>query len=496
MLLDGHSKVRGIPASNAISRKAVIVKAIKIKTEWASLGLTEDGSAILCAKYNGETHCVRFDSLKRLKQAMDTRKVSVKKWVVAIPKRHCILKTLTLPASDLDEASTMIEFELPSIIPLSMDEIVYGTTISNKQDNMLNVLVCILKTNTLNEFLKSYRAIGIEPHRIILDSLAIQNWFSNVDTIIHEIAICALVNRHNSIVQTCIDGNLHRANELISSRHDNMTYANEVFREILHQRKDLVISQKVKSVYLLAGEKEYVSEVNNLLCSIKHDSAYFGKVIVVSNPKIVHYRNNTKPEECEGEFIREAVIAEGLLDLALHLKLPHSNLISQKFTKIHKKRAFLLKHVITGILALVLVLFVWLNLVAMNWRIQGMSRMVESQIAPIADIAGKVDSKRQRVRAIQRQLSNRGQITAIVYELYRFTPKSITLSELNFTFRHNQASIDIKGQADMLSTAFDYTEAVAKAELLNGLQVKDAQQIPRPGGSVTVFKASCDIGNN
>ena len=122
--------------------------------------------------------------------------------------------------------------------------------------------------------------------------------------------------------------------------------------------------------------------------------------------------------------------------------------------------------------------------------------MIDSQIAPIASIASKVDSKRQRVRAIQRQLSNRGQITAIINELYRFTPKNISLSELNFVFRHNGVSIDIKGQADVLSTAFDYTDAVTEAELLSGLQIKDAQQIPRPGGSIAVFQASCDIWND
>ena len=122
-----------------------------------------------------------------------------------------------------------------------------------------------------------------------------------------------------------------------------------------------------------------------------------------------------------------------------------------------------------------------------------MSRMIESQITPIEHTASTVDSKRQRVSAIQKQLSNRGQITAVIDELYRYTPRAISLSELRFVSGHSRASIEIKGQADALSTAFDYTEAMSKAELLSSIQILNAQQIPRPGGSVVVFKAHCGI---
>lgn len=472
------------------------METIKIKSEWASVNLAEDGSAVVCSKCNSTARCIRFDSLEQLKQAIDKRKVSVNKWALAIPRKNCILKTLSLPASDLDEASTMIEFELPSIIPLPTDEIVYGTATSNKQENIINVLVCILKVNTLNEYLELYKVNGIEPHRIILDSLAIQNWFSNTDTTTRETAINVLVNEHDCIIQTCVDGNLYKTNELTRSRKDRTTYANEILREILHQQDELASFQKKKSEYLLAGEKKCVSEVKNLLGFIGHKPASPQNVIVVPNPRILHYNSEANSEELEDKFTREAAVAEGLLDLAANFKLPHSNLLPQKYKKKHAKRAVLLKHVVTGTLTLVLVIFVWLNLVAMNWRIKRMSRMVESQIAPIAGIASKVDSKLKRVKAIQRQLSNRGQITAIIEELYKFTPKNISLSELSFVTRHNGTSIDIKGQADVLSTAFDYTDAVTKAELLSGLQIKDAQQIPRPSGSITVFQVSCDIGNN
>ena len=55
-------------------------------------------------------------------------------------------------------------------------------------------------------------------------------------------------------------------------------------------------------------------------------------------------------------------------------------------------------------------------------------------------------------------------------------------------------SIDIKGQADLLPTAFEYTDAVREAKLLRAMQIINAQQIPRAGGgSVVEFKATCTV---
>ncbi|MHC4743843.1 MAG: hypothetical protein ACYS8Z_18155, partial [Planctomycetota bacterium] len=84
-----------------------------------------------------------------------------------------------------------------------------------------------------------------------------------------------------------------------------------------------------------------------------------------------------------------------------------------------------------------------------------------------------------------------------ISELYRYTPKAISISELKYRTKGSAASIDLKGQADSLPTAFDYTEAVKDAELLCDLQIITAQQVARPGGgSVVEFKAYCGLQDN
>jgi len=472
------------------------MKIMTIKTEWASLSLAEDGNVIVCAKCNGTPCCVRFNSLEQLKQAIEKKKVSAKKWAVAVPRSLCILKPLTLPAKDLAEASKMIEFELFSLVPLPADETVYGTTFLNKQDNMLNVLVCILKLNTLKGHLEPYRAIGIEPHSIILNSLAINFWFNTTGPFAIKSAIIALVNKHNCAVQTCINGNLHKANELTLASQDISASSHEIVGEILQQREELPTLLKKTTVFLIAGEDEYVSEVKNLLCSVPNDPTITNKVSVFPNPRIIYHTGDHKSKDDVDRFSFEAIIAAGLFELAANLKLPYSNLLPQQFAKRYKRKALLFRYLLTGSLSFVLILLVWLCFVAANWRIERMSRVLKYQIAPIEHTAGAVDSKRQCVNAIQRQLSNRGQITAVIEEFYRYTPKTISISEMTFVSKYSGASIEIKGQADLLSAAFDYTEAMSKAELLNKIQIVNAQQIYRPGGSVVVFKAYCDIQSN
>jgi Tfp pilus assembly protein PilN len=264
-------------------------------------------------------------------------------------------------------------------------------------------------------------------------------------------------------------------------------------REILHQQEELPALLKKTTMFLLAGVEEYISEVKNQLCSVLRDSIVADKVSVVPNPRILYHTGDTKSENDGDGFGCEAIVAEGLLELVTNSKLPHSNLLPQQYARRHKQKALLLRYLLTGSFSLVLVLLVLLCLVVTNWRTERMSRMIESQIAPIEYTASTVDSKRQRLSAIQKQLSNHGQITAVIDELYRYTPKAISISELRIVSKHSGTSIEIKGQADLLSTAFDYTDAMSKAELLNRIQIENAQQILRPGGSVIVFKAYCDI---
>ena len=341
MLLDGNGKIHRKSAPGAILGETAMIKEGRIKTDWASLTLAQDGTVVVCVKYNGAPRCMCFNSLEQLKQAVVSKKMLVKKWAIAVPRSSCILKPLVLPASDLDEAVKMIEFELPTLVPIPLDEIVYGCTLLNKQSNMLNVLVCILKLSALNQYLKSYRDVGIEPHRITLNLLAVQNWFNatNASTSGQEISV--LVNKHYCAVLTCANGNLHKANELTLSGGDITKRSREIMQEIIRQREELPPPLKKKTMVLLAGAEKYASEIKNLFRSIPNDSTISHKVTVVPNPIITCNTGSDKYEHDGNSLCYEAATVTGLLDLAVNSKLPHSNLLPQQYLRRYQKKALL-----------------------------------------------------------------------------------------------------------------------------------------------------------
>ncbi len=466
------------------------MKKERIKTEWASLSLARDGRIIMCVGSNGSPSCVLFDSLEQLKLAVNDKKVTVRKWAIAIPRNICILKSISLPASEMDEAAKMIEFEVPTLVPLSPDEFVYGCTPLNKQDNILNVLVCILKLDTLNDYIEPFKNIGIAPHRIVLDSLAIQNWFIKKAKIDSGPVLNVLVDRHRSIVQTGLDGNLNITNDLTLTGKDNELSSKELVEELLRQRDELQVPTKESIRILIAGSEKSVPLLRKYLVSGMQAAAE--RISVISNPGINCYNGDISCLQ-DNNYNTEAVISAGLLELAQSAKYPQSNLLPRLYIKQHEQKVQLYRYLHTVGLFVILLVLLWLYLAASNWRIERKTSLIEAQIAPIEKVAGGVDSKRQRVIAIRRQLSNRGQISRIINELYQYTPKSITISELKYEAAYNGASIEIKGQADSMPAAFDYTDAVSKAKLLSGIQVENVQQISKPGGSIVVFKAYCDI---
>ncbi|MCG8685961.1 MAG: hypothetical protein MI892_13865, partial [Desulfobacterales bacterium] len=83
------------------------------KIDWAAIHLY-DNHAVISFRHEGAWCDQYFSSLDDLKQALHEKQLQVRRWGVSVPRAHCILKTLTLPAPTMDEAMRMVEFEIPS----------------------------------------------------------------------------------------------------------------------------------------------------------------------------------------------------------------------------------------------------------------------------------------------------------------------------------------------------------------------------------------------
>jgi len=463
----------------------------RIRSEWASVVAAGDGSIVMFVKSNGKDCCLRFDSMEAVGEAVRSKRIRAKRWIVALPRSWCILKPLTLPAADLAEAAKMIEFELPSLVPVRPEQVAYGCTLLDAQQDMLKVLVHIVKLNKLDAYLKTYTAAGIEPQIIILESLGISSRFKSVSGSTEGAQICVLIDDRKTIIITLIDGNLQWSSELTISCEDVSKSLRIVADEILHHREQLAPALRDEAAILAAGPPQYVREIEEQVGRLA-EIVPAGKVTVITKIRIDSCENSEDVDDVV-KFSCEQIAAAGLLALAGDPDSSYCNLLPREYVVKHRQKILILNWLVTAGLLSVLIVLLWGWLWASMQKIESRCRSIEAQISPIADIAAGVARKREKVRGIRWQLSNRGRITKIMEELYKFTPRVISISELQIVSTHDKCGVRLKGQADALATAFEYADAMQDAELLDRIQIVNAQQIPRPGGSIVEFKADCDV---
>jgi len=461
----------------------------KIKTEWASVKLTHYGPVVVCANLKDTFVCICFENLQAFKNAIDKKKISVRKWAASVPSSCCIFKTVELPAESVSEAFKMVEFELASLVPIPSEKLVYGCTLLSSHDNLLDVLVCIMKIDTLEHTLEPYRAIGIYPNKVIADSAALSCWFNTINKQNSDTAVNVLFDKGRCQIIISSKGNLHSFEKIKTVTDNTKLIMHQLTSEIIHKKNELAHLGDGETAINLAAPKVNIAEIKDFLEENEHTD--LGTVSVLECPRIVFYEDKAGYQT--NELYHDATVAEGLARSTTQAGFEYLNLLPKRLLKKVQQKAQLINYAVTAGLSFLLIFALWLNFVLLNWRIERTCRKIHAQIAPVEHIATSVEGKRQRVKAIQKQLSNRGQISLVLQELYKYSPRSISISEIKFTSHSNKVNITIKGQADSLSNAFEYSKAMKDARLLNDIHIINAQQVPRPGGSVVEFKADCMI---
>jgi type II secretory pathway component PulL len=489
-----------------------VKKAKPVKTSWAALSLTDlppthpdasrpDGTpgrpgVVVCLKTDGAPRCLRFEPFEQLAEALARKALVVHKWAVAAPRALYILKAISLPAADPDEAARMAEFEVPSLVPLSAQEVIYGCTVAGRQDHLLRVLVYLIKAEALARYLEPCRAAGIEPQRVVPDVLAMHAWFLRAVPDVAAPAVFVLAESTQCHILTSHEGNFQDS-QVRPLGDDRAADAQEIAHEVLDRgahlaaraREGREASESVPAAVVLAGGSPLVPLLAaRLRAAAGMDTATITVIDVPTTSALLSDQGGTEGQD------GAAVTAAGLLELSAGAQQPHVNLLPPEHFVQEQRRMVVRNGLRVAALAALVVVLTWVCLGAANRRLTRACGMIKAQIAPIEKLAGGVDRKRQRLKAVQRQLANRGRITETLAELYECTPKEISLSVLDVAWKQGAMSIDLQGRADLLPTAFEYTNAVRDAPLLRTMQILDAQQVPRADGrSVVEFKAHCSI---
>lgn len=454
------------------------------KTSWASVKITSEDSVILSLKSANQPGCLHFENIDQFADAVRKRQIRVKQWVISVPDSLCITKSVELPAADMDQAYRMLEFELSSYLPLPTEELVYGCVPVSKSESFLRILVYILKIKTLEGILSTFKSIGIRPSRVMVDSVAVENWFGwDRNSDINQINI--LFGKDNLFISEAKKANLQRYEEIPFQNGDFENQREHITYEINHFASE--VSTDKQLVLKIAANSDIQAEIKSWF------DANFNNIEFMELPRLNSFAKDVLSEK---DYIFESVVTQGLVRVAEDSDLKFLNLLGGKALKRAERKQLITNAAVAVGLSVFAIFCLWLNFAVMSWRIQYACQKIAKEIAPIKHIAADVESKRQKVRAIQAQLSNRGRIREIFSQLYKYSPKEIAISQMSYSSKADTASVNIKGQADTLSNALEYSDAMKDSEVLNNIQIINAQQIPRPGGSIVEFKAECEIKGN
>lgn len=465
----------------------------KIKTDIAAISTNPRGEFVVCLKTKTAIKCFYFDSAEQLRGALESKLISVGKWIIAAPVESCICKELSLPAESFEQAVRMVEFELETLLPLPVNQLVYGCYAIKTGPDIITLMVYILKLNISENMYSSYKDVGVIPEKISVDNAAIGCWF-NSRRDISVINIDILISQDVGLVLYSVRGNLRNTQRINLKNKNRYCWVNEVQEAIHNINKQLSQDTMCKSNVTISGSSENIDKLKVFLKN-KQDSLAIENLAIIQAPipnSWADSENENTPPKC----CLPAVLTIGLVESIEDERLKYLDLVPRYQREKARKRKLIVNSLTIIILSAALFISLWLCLQAMNWRIDKRCRGLQAQISPIEHIADTVESKRQKLKAIQKQFAGRGIISQVFHELYTFSPANISISQLNFKSKTDSAIIDIKGQSNSLSEAFEYADSMEKAQLLKGINITDVQQSPVAGGSIVEFKANCVIRSN
>lgn len=91
--------------------------------------------------------------------------------VISIPGTHVSLRMITLPFTNIRKIDQAIEFELESLIPFDLEDIIYDYTILSKTENSSKILIVYQKEAEFKKILSGLHLNELDPRYIGVDTL-------------------------------------------------------------------------------------------------------------------------------------------------------------------------------------------------------------------------------------------------------------------------------------------------------------------------------------
>ena len=460
----------------------------RVEGKAAAMTVCADGSVV--AAIAGKPGSLRrWPNAEAFAGAVRRRAVRVRRWAIVVPREECLVKQVTLPTCDENEAATMLSFEVPELFPVGSEEAHYdAVTIDTDGDDQMRIAVWLLLEANLHRHLEVLTAAGVEPAAIVPSSLGFRWWVQrneNDERPGRRLLIAAEAGDYEVL--------LYESDRLLWSRRvrlpdsqgpDVVLIISEALRVDLESDADAMSALGDIARVLVLGRDDEASVLREQLAElIRQAGVSDGPGIEVVERPAEQDAPATLTDLCLAGVARD--LAEGVTS--------RPNMLPARLLESRGRRRRRTQLGASAALAGLAAALFWGYLSLGTWRLERQHDRLQAAIAPIKDVATELERKKQQLRAVQDQLGNRDLPLRIIAELYRHVPGQTSLSDVTIVMRRGGAEVVLRGLAPAVHSAYELPEHLARSELLRRVQVVRADSVGDDSGRAT-FECHAEVG--
>jgi len=395
-----------------------------------------------------------------------------KQHVVACIPRHLVtVRLLELPATDPKEINDMIDLQVGKQTPYAKEEIIFSHKIvETGSSGYTKVMLAIVARNIVSERMDALAKAGLTVKRVAISSEGVYNWFRS--------AYPADMKSQSAqaIILVDVDSNY---SDFIVIHKEKMVFTRNIFIGANHLTqaaagwREKFLDELKRSVERYQGVERHVGIAKAYLSGAGPNihgldqalSAAMGVSVENADPLKNFYSQNVVKSP-QDENLKSASMTQ-LLGLTLEDQDPSMDLTpnEQKVQNVMDRKTKQLT--LMGLLVVAIVTALsFLCLTHVHTKNTYLAKLKKT-IAKIATEAEGIDKMRVMIDRVEQRLDSRGSSLECINEIYRITPKEISLTDIDID---EKQMVVLKGHGFAMSDVFKYVKTLEESDMFENVK--------------------------
>ncbi len=390
--------------------------------------------------------------------------------VVSLPRSFFLIKFISLPSENKEEIEKMFYFQLPKILPYSVDEVIYDFVVAGGKEGFSKIVVFIIQKKKIKHLLEFFSKNKIAPDIVTISSQGLEDWYSYQSK--------KLKKPDDAKPVMLVDMDKPSAEFLVIDR-DKMVFSRS-FSGATSQEFVSGVSQSLKIFEREFGKKSF----SRVIFTGNHHPALMERVQVAST----EYKNSTEKfvvdKKISKTISEKGYSVASVLGLALQKsdkRLDFSFDFLQKRRRDLEKRNKFAGYAVVGIeIILICGLFLFKYVFEKYQHLE----YLNSKLSKVKVEAEELEEVTDKLKIINSEFSSQGLLSEFLYNIILPMPQSTKLTLLDFD---RSGDFYLKGYTGQMSDVFDIVSSLNKNNAFEDAKIKSASKAKENNRPVIKF---------